>query len=341
MAAVTTPTSSAVPPFSLDRESRHDLTSYVGRVRHFFDMVAPSNNFASDAELQRSKDLLAQFKATKALPPGVTDADMWEARKKVSAVFHPDTGEKVPLPFRMSMFMPSNLPVTAGMLLSRTTPMQLLFQFLNQTYNSAFNYANRNATVPVDYAQLGASYAVATTTAVGAAFGLGKVVDRLQSRFTAGGATPSFGVKLLSRGLPWLAVATAGAANALAMRYKEGVDGITVFDESGAAVGKSVVAGRAALFQIALTRVVLPIPILLLPPFVLDAARAAPGLGPLLARSAGARTLFELAVIAAFLQGALPFAVALFPQTGSIAADKLEPEFRNRGTATYTFNKGL
>lgn len=86
---------------------------------------------------------------------------------------------------------------------------------------------------------------------------------------------------------------------------------------------------------------VLPIPILLLPPFVLDAARAAPGLGPLLARSTGARTLFELAVIAAFLQGALPFAVALFPQTGSIAADKLEPEFRNRGTAMYTFNKGL
>lgn len=139
-------------------------------------------------------------------------------------MFHPDTGEKVPLPFRTSMFMPSNLlnlPVTAGMLLSRTTSMQLLFPFLNQTYNRAFNCANRNATVPVDYAQLGASYAVATTrntTAVGAAFGLGKVVDWLQSRFTAGGATPSFGAKLLSRGRLLLAVAAAGAANALAMR---------------------------------------------------------------------------------------------------------------------------
>ena len=56
----------------------------------------------------------------------------------------------------------------------------------------------------------------------------------------------------------------------------------------------------------------------------------------------------ELAVFACFLQGALPFAVALFPQTGRIAAADLEPEFRGRVSAAtkrpvefYTYNKGV
>lgn len=286
---------------------------------------------------------MEEFRKTKSLPAGKTDKDMWEARRKVSAVFHPDTGDAIPAPFRLCAFMPTNLPVTAGMLLSTSTPVQLFFQFLNQTYNSAFNYANRNASVPLDVKQLAASYAVATGTAVGAAFGLGKVVTNLQNRMASTGKTPGLGLKLLSRGLPWLAVATAGAANALAMRYKEGIDGITVFDENNKAVGTSVAAGRYGLLQVALTRVALPVPILLLPPFLLDALKGSPGLGPLMARSKPARTIVELAVIAAFLQGALPFAVALFPQKGSISADKLEPEFRDRPgiPPTLYFNKGV
>lgn len=50
----------------------------------------------------------------------------------------------------------------------------------------------------------------------------------LQSR-VGGGANSSqpFSLKLLMRGLPWMAVASAGMANAVAMRYKEAVDGIT------------------------------------------------------------------------------------------------------------------
>jgi hypothetical protein len=46
-------------------------------------------------------------------------------------------------------------------------------------------------------------------------------------------------------------------------------------------------------------------------------------------------------VIGAFLQCALPFAVALFPQRGSIASGKLEPQFGGRGIDTYYFNKGV
>jgi hypothetical protein len=52
---------------------------------------------------------------------------------------------------------------------------------------------------------------------------LGGVVERLAARVGAGaGAAPGaplpLRVRLLLRGLPWMAVASAGAANALAMR---------------------------------------------------------------------------------------------------------------------------
>ncbi|RYG46507.1 hypothetical protein EON67_09485, partial [archaeon] len=91
---------------------------------------------------------------------------------------------------------------------------QLFWQWMNQSYNAAFNYGNRNATVPVDYRQLALSYGIATGTALSAAWGLGKVVQRVQA--SLGTAKPTFGFKLLQSGIPWLAVATAGTANALA-----------------------------------------------------------------------------------------------------------------------------
>jgi hypothetical protein len=258
---------------------------------------------------------------------------------EVDSAIHPDTGDEIPLLFRMSLFMPANLPITAGMLLSGTGLQQVFWQWLNQSYNAGFNYGNRNATVPIDTAGLMTSYGVATGVACGMSYGLGKVVDGLQKRVGGTGPQP-FSLKLLMRGLPWMAVASAGMANAVAMRYKEAVDGITVYDQNGTAVGTSVAAGRACLLQVALTRAALPVPILLIPPFVLDAVSTT-SLGRFMARSAGAKLGVELSIFAFFLQAALPFAVALFPQTGTIRAEDLEPEFRNRGIATYTYNKGV
>lgn len=42
--------------------------------------------------------------------------ELWKAKKIVDSTLHPDTGESVMLPFRMSAFVLSNLVVTAGML---------------------------------------------------------------------------------------------------------------------------------------------------------------------------------------------------------------------------------
>jgi sideroflexin-5 len=313
-------------------------------------MVDLRNIFTSDAELSSAQSKLQQFQQTKRLPPNTTNSDLWQAKKIVNAAIHPDTGEKIPLVFRMCTFMPSNLPITAGMLLSTTVPSQLFWQWMNQSYNAGFNYANRNASVPLDMQAMILSYGVAAGTAVGMAFGMGKVVNSMQSKFmssSANGGSIPFHLKLLSRGLPWFAVASAGAANALAMRYKEGIEGITIVDSNDVPVGTSVKAGQACLTQVALTRVVLPIPILLLPPFLLDFIRSNHKMNQLMTKSTFARVGIELSVIAVFLQCALPFAVALFPQKGSIPASALEPSFQNRKDkdgnviSTYYYNKGV
>ena len=315
-------------------------------------MVDLRNNFTTESDLATARALLAGFGSgtlPRTGPDGVSDSQLWAARKSLASATHPDTGEVVPLPFRMSMFMPSNLPISAGMLLSGPGRAQMFWQWLNQSYNAGFNFSNRNATVPLDVPAMTLSYVVATGTAVGMAAGLGRVVSRLGGGEVAGPGSPRppFRVRLLAAGLPWFAVASAGAANALAMRYKEGVDGITVYDGEGVGVGTSVAAGRVSLAQVALTRVILPIPILLLPPFILDAARRSKGLGAAMASSAPVRFGVELGIIAVFLQCALPFAVALFPQTGSINAQELEPEFRGRvdgkgrPITVYTYHKGI
>ena len=67
----------------------------------------------SKQELQDSKALIASYKLgqTKQL-----SAELWHAKKVVDSTLHPDTGTPIPLPFRMSAFVLTNLVVTAGML---------------------------------------------------------------------------------------------------------------------------------------------------------------------------------------------------------------------------------
>jgi len=63
------------------------------------------------------------------------------------AIIHPDTGEKIPMPFRMSGFVPFGTPIVVGLLLpSQTLASTTFWQWLNQSHNACVNYCNRNAT---------------------------------------------------------------------------------------------------------------------------------------------------------------------------------------------------
>ncbi|RYG46506.1 hypothetical protein EON67_09480 [archaeon] len=98
--------------------SQFNMASYMGRVGYFFDLISPARWFITSAKASAAAAALDTYKKTGAAPAGMTDADMWKAQSVYNAVYHPDTGLPIPLATRMYMFMPVNLPITAGMLLS-------------------------------------------------------------------------------------------------------------------------------------------------------------------------------------------------------------------------------
>lgn len=105
--------SSSIPgPVALPA-SPYPLDTYWGRVRHSLDICDPRTLFTSNAQLSQHVNLISQYKngITTEITP-----ELWRAKKVVDATLHPDTGEKVLLPFRMSAFVFSNLIVTVGML---------------------------------------------------------------------------------------------------------------------------------------------------------------------------------------------------------------------------------
>jgi hypothetical protein len=56
--------------------------------------------------------------------------------------------------------------------------MQMFWQWYNQSYNVAVNYANRNEAGTLTDAQLATGYGAAVGAACGTAYGMSKLCDR-------------------------------------------------------------------------------------------------------------------------------------------------------------------
>uniref|UniRef100_A0A3Q0RBP6 Sideroflexin 5a n=1 Tax=Amphilophus citrinellus TaxID=61819 RepID=A0A3Q0RBP6_AMPCI len=281
-------------------------------VSHFVDFYVLSHQ----KRLQECVELLERFKQGN-LPPGVTDAQ---------AVIHPDTGEKILMPFRMSG------RVVVGLLLPNQTLVSTVFwQWLNQSHNACVNYCNRNASKPAPASKFLQGYLGAVTSAVSIAVGLNVLIQRA-SHFS-----PTTRL-LVQRFIPFPAVASANVCNVVLMRHSELSEGISVLDNNGNVVGTSKVAARHALLETALTRVVMPMPILVLPPLIMSALEKL----PLLQRHRRlVLPVHSLVCLAAFGL-ALPLAISLFPQMSEISVNQLEPEIaRATDCKIVTYNKGL
>ena len=68
-----------------------------------------------------------------------------QAQRIVTAHYHPDTGDRIPAPFRMSGYVAFNGPVSVAMVASSGTPALLFWNWVNQSQNALVNYYNRNA----------------------------------------------------------------------------------------------------------------------------------------------------------------------------------------------------
>jgi sideroflexin-5 len=88
-------------PFSLTK-SRFDQSTFLGRFYHNLDLVDPRTLLVTKEGLKREQELLEAYKKLGKLPAGKTDDDLWWAKKVRDSMVHPDSGEVIPRPFRMS-----------------------------------------------------------------------------------------------------------------------------------------------------------------------------------------------------------------------------------------------
>ncbi|KAL9940507.1 hypothetical protein V8E36_001212 [Tilletia maclaganii] len=328
-------------------KDRYDLTTFSGRLQHFFTVTSPLTLLASKYKLVEARklvdDIEARFPRDRRRGQYLVDPQQaeqyWKAQQLVQSSVHPDTGDVVPLPFRMSAFVPTNLLVVAGMLGASSLRSTIFWQWANQSLNVLVNYSNAPATSPLTATEIGTAYAGATTAAVSIAIGMTRGVPRLP----VSQATKA----VLGRLVPFFSVATAGVVNLSCMRWKELVEGIPVYyrDEDGERhkVGESAAAGRRAVGLTAGSRILTNIPTLILPPLMLtylQRKRIVPASG-MWAKVA------DLGLIGTSLLVFLPPALASSPQTATVRPAALESRFHDvkdkegKPVEFLEFNKGL
>ncbi|KAM4809627.1 sideroflexin-5 [Rhinophrynus dorsalis] len=310
------------PPFKLGK-SRFEQSTFYGRFRHFLDIIDPRTLFVTESRLKEAVQLLEDYKHG-TLPPGVTDRERWQVQIGHWSLPREATKTRGYVPF--------GTPIVVGLLLPNQTLASTVFwQWLNQSHNAGVNYANRNATKPSPTSKFILGYTGAVVSAVSIAVGLNVLVQR------ANKFSPSTRL-LIQRFVPFPAVASANICNVVLMRHSELEEGIDVLDSSGQIVGSSRIAAKHALIETALTRVVLPMPILVLPPIIMSVLEKTS-----LLRSYPRLVLpvHSLVCLAAFGL-ALPLAISLFPQMSEIETSRLEPEIAMRTTSQVViYNKGL
>jgi len=313
---------------------KYPQNTFQGRLRHFLNVIDPRTLFPKfffGMSLPEAQDLLTKFKENK-VPTNITDEDLWKAKKIKEAIVHPDTGEKIFMPFRMSGFVPFGTPIVVGLLLPNQTIASTIFwQGLNQSHNALVNYSNRNASQSGSSTRLFVEgYIGAVSTAVGIAVGLSVILKKAQN-------LPPSTRNLIQRFVPFPAVATANVCNVIIMRRSELTTGIDVKDKDGNVVGVSKIAAKKALFETAITRMVLPAPTLLIPSIVMAFVDKT----TFMAKFPRLRLPIQAIICTLSFGLALPIAISVFPQEGSIKASELEKELQDKEFDTLYYNKGL
>ena len=225
----------------------------------------------------------------------------------------------------------------------------LLWQITNQSLNVAINNANANKSSPLSTKQIAQSYLLAVTASCSVALGLNALVPRLKR---VSPATKT----ILSRLVPFAAVASAGALNVFLMRSEEirkGIDVYPVLSEATKAnlaaegksengvesLGKSKKAATLAVSETALSRVLNSSPIMVIPPLILVRLQKMDWLkrSPRLVLPVNLGLILTTSILA------LPLALGAFPQRQEVKDETLEEEFWGKGGegGMVVFNRGI
>ncbi|KAG7661891.1 fsf1 [[Candida] subhashii] len=316
-------------------QSKYDLATYWGRVKHCAEISDPTMLLNSTHQIETAKRRIWDYK--NGVIPAMTP-ELWRAKKILDSTLHPDTGETVFLPFRMSSCVLSNLVVTAGMLTPNLGTVGTLFwQVANQSLNVAINTANANKSHPLTTKQIITNYSMAVTASCSVALGLNALVPRLKS------LKPNTRM-ILGRLVPFAAVVSAGIVNVFLMRSEELKKGISVYSSQGEEMGNSKKAAWYAVGETAASRVINATPIMVIPPLILVRLQKTRFLK---GKSKAVETLANIGLIFVTSLIALPFALGVFPQRRTLPVHKLEEKFHGlkdkngEELRVLEFNRGI
>lgn len=315
---------------------RFDQSTFAGRFSRMFLACDPRLLLYTQAQVQEAQAFLRNHQEQppqKSSSSSSLDRELWEARRIVDAALHPDTGEFIPLPFRMSGYVPFNGPICVAMVASTTTPSLLFWSWVNQSQNALVNYYNRNASSPMSNETLALSYSAAVGSALMVAFGLATFI---QKKFSPQKA------QQLMKFVAFPSAVVASSLNCYIVRSPEIDSGIPLLDEHFNPImvleetttststtmvpAISHVAARQGVYSTTLSRAFLQAPVYFLPPLLMS-------LGPLhkwLKVPTNARHKIPLTtalVLVSFGIG-LPASTAMVPQMASIPATDVEPAFQ-------------
>ncbi|CBZ51644.1 putative tricarboxylate carrier [Neospora caninum Liverpool] len=307
------------------RLAKHDTSTYWGRVFDFQQRINPRFMFVRETEARESAKIvnLAQHGKWKELRErGIDEKKLQEVYLVAQSTINASDGSVIHPLFRLAAFCPVNIPIGGGMLLGRPTFANSVFwQWVNQTYNACFNWANGNRSSSADAAQdrkdIIKGYIAAVCLSVGLAVSMNGMLARSKSQGVAR--------KLLQAVVPYTAVAAANFGNTALVRGQEIQKGIPVYDADKTQVGISKKAATQAVVQTGVSRVVLPVPALLLPYPVMSVFNA---LLPITRTNAFVRVGMELSVIFGCLFVGLPLAVGMFPEYSEMDVKDLELELQ-------------
>jgi sideroflexin-5 len=337
-AVVERSTASSVPKFH-PKGQRFSQDSFGGRFAKMLLACDPCLLLYSESQVRACRELLESYETQ---PPEMART-LWEAKRIFESAVHPDTGELIPRPFRMSGYVPYNGPICVAMVASQSTLPLLFWSWANQSQNALVNFYNRNASSPMTNETLLKSYAAAVTSALAVAFGLCTIIKKRYSPEKA---------KTLLQWVAFPSAIVASSLNCFIVRSPELTTGIPLMDHRGKVVcgesdtspPTSLEAARRGVYSTTASRALLQAPVYLLPPMLLSTGI----LKRYLSRyPAAAVPLTTYLLLVSFGVG-LPATVAIFPQVSKIKREDAETKFQDlcdpqtgKHYPVFYYNKGL
>lgn len=334
--AVENATADSVPHFD-PKGQRYNAESFQGRFSCMLLACDPRLLLYGESQIKQNQDMVFHWQS---YADGSKDMDraLWEAKRIVDGALHPDTGDTIPRPFRMSGYVMYNGPICVAMVASQSTLPLLFWSWINQSQNALVNYFNRNASSPMSNETLMKSYATAVGSALAVALGLATFI---QKRFDAQRA------KSLLRWVAFPSAVVASSLNCYIVRSPEMQSGISLMNEDGEDVLKGETSKEAATRGVnstTISRAMLQAPVYFLPPLLVCSVP----IRNYIAKNPTMTVPVTTYLLMICFGVGLPCTVAFFPQIAEIDANEVEDKFKhlrnpktNKPYEVYFYNKGL